>query len=549
MTGEINFDFWLFLAGLGLFLFGMYHLEKGLNGLAGKSFRNLLERVTNQPWKGVISGASVTAVVQSSSLVMLLVVAFLGAGLMPLTSAIGVVLGANLGTTGTAWIVATLGFKVDISNLSFPFLAIGTFTYVMLDRRKNLKNIGSFLIGFGLLFLGLDYLKESIEDLSTQIDLADFVGFGLWVFLGIGIVITALIQSSSAMIVIVLSVLYSGIIDIYQAMAVIIGANIGTTSTLILASLKGPADKKRLATVNVFFNLVSGTIAFIFLEESVDFVLNGLHISEPLMELVLLNTLLNLGGIILFFPFIGFISQFMRKRFLDKKDEPHTEYIQNASVDVPDLALKSIKSELTNLFYLTKDFISECMMIDSEQQKSTRFIDSFFSISEGELEKYAFLKKVEDEISAFYYRLQEQNLKESDSKLLSLYMHQLRELIYAAKEMKDVHQNIHSIQISEDKVALEIFSDLQKLVTEKIGELTEYIGSDIVQKPITEQQLELGVFYQKMISKLYKTTYASQTVPISTLTNVIRKTIQAMDNLSRSVCNKKEEEEILAVIK
>jgi len=545
MTGEINFDFWLFMAGLGLFLFGMYHLEKGLNGLAGKSFRNLLEKVTNQPWKGVLTGASVTAVVQSSSLVMLLVVAFLGAGLMPLTSAIGVVLGANLGTTVTAWIVATLGFKVDISNLSFPFLAIGTFTYVMLDRRKNLKNIGSFLIGFGLLFLGLDYLKEAIENLSTQINLSEFVGFGLWVFVVIGIVITALIQSSSAMIVIVLSVLYSGMIDIYQAMSMIIGANIGTTSTLILASIKGPADKKRLAFVNVFFNVVSGTVAFVFLEESIDFVLNRLHIAEPLMELVLLNTLLNLGGIILFFPFIGLISQFMQKRFLDKKDEPHTEFIKNATVDVPDLALQSIKNELTNLFYLTKDFILECMRIDSVKQKSVRFIDSFFSVSVGELEKYAFLKKVEDEISAFYYRLQEQNLTAPESKLLSFYMHQLRELIYAAKEIKDVHENIYAIHVSEDKVALEILSDLQQLVVEKVEELRGYINSDVVQKPIGIQQLELESFYQKKINKLYKTTYTSQTVPISTLTNVIRKTVQSMENLSRSVFDKVQEDEML----
>ena len=174
MTTDVDFDFWLFLAGLGIFLFGMYQLEKGLNGLAGRSFRNVLKQVTNQPWKGIITGASVTAVVQSSSLVMLLVVAFLGAGLMPLSSAMGVVFPRNLRTTLTAWIVATLGFKVDIANLSFPFLAIGTLSYVMLDSRKNLKNIGSFLIAFGLLFLGLDYLKDSIEDLSAQINLADF---------------------------------------------------------------------------------------------------------------------------------------------------------------------------------------------------------------------------------------------------------------------------------------------------------------------------------------------------------------------------------------
>src|SRR5690606_29051241 len=175
------------------------------------------------------------------------VAAFLGGGMMALSHSLGVMMGANLGTTVTAWMVATLGFKLNIADLSFPFLAIGTLTYLVMEGRPVLKNIGSFLIGFGLLFLGLDFMKDTIEQVAGQLELSTFAGLGLWVFLLIGLVITALIQSSSAMIVIVLSALHGDLITLYQAVAMVIGANIGTTSTVVLASLNGTADKRRLA--------------------------------------------------------------------------------------------------------------------------------------------------------------------------------------------------------------------------------------------------------------------------------------------------------------
>src|SRR5690606_29848026 len=145
---EIPFDFWMFLAGLGVFLFGMRHLEEGIKGLAGKSFQNVIKRFTKRSWKGILTGTFVTAILQSSSMVTLLVLAFLGAGMLSLKSALGVVLGANLGTTITAWIVAALGFKMNIADFSFPFLALGILSFLFLESRPFLKNLGVFLIGF-----------------------------------------------------------------------------------------------------------------------------------------------------------------------------------------------------------------------------------------------------------------------------------------------------------------------------------------------------------------------------------------------------------------
>lgn len=198
-----DFDLWMFIAGLGIFLFGMFHLENGLKGLAGNSFKKLLQRFTNKRWKGILTGSFVTAILQSSSLVTLLVLAFLGSGMITLQNSLGVVFGANLGTTVTAWIVATVGFKLNIADLSYPFLAIGSLSYLLLDKRPVLKNWGSFLIGFGLLFLGLDFMKTSIENVAQQVDLSLYADLGLWIFPLIGLIITVLIQSSSAMIVIV----------------------------------------------------------------------------------------------------------------------------------------------------------------------------------------------------------------------------------------------------------------------------------------------------------------------------------------------------------
>jgi phosphate:Na+ symporter len=311
----VDLDIWLFIAGLGVFLFGMFHLENGLKGLAGNSFKKLLYRFTNRSWKGILTGFFVTAILQSSSLVTLLVLAFLGAGMISLQNSLSVVFGANLGTTVTAWIVAAIGFKLDIADFSFPFLAIGTLSYLLLDKRPVFKNWGSFLIGFGLLFLGLGFMKTSIENVAEQVDLSLYANLGLWVFLLIGIFITVLIQSSSAMIVIVLSALNADLLTIHQSVAMIIGANIGTTSTLIIASVKGTADKKRLAAANVIFNLVAGTLCFFLLNNLVYFTIHWLHIEEPLMELVFLNTIINLMGIVIFLPFIPNLARLMNNQF------------------------------------------------------------------------------------------------------------------------------------------------------------------------------------------------------------------------------------------
>lgn len=548
---NVDFDFWVFIAGLGIFLFGMYHLENGLKGLAGNSLKKVLQRFTNRSWKGILTGAVVTAVLQSSSLVNLLVVAFLGGGIITLQNSLGVVFGANLGTTATAWLVATLGFKVDIADFSLPFLAIGTLSYLLMDSRPVLKHLGGFLIGFGLLFLGLDYMKIAVAGIAEQIDLSRYAGLGLWVFLLIGIIVTALIQSSSAMIVIVLSALNAELVDIYQAVAMVIGANIGTSSTLILASLKGSADKKRLALANVVFNLTAGAVTFLLLRQLVHATIYYLDIREPLMELVLLNTAINLIGILLFFPFLKPLGRFMRNRF--KKSEPKGEciYIRNVTPQVADVAIKALDKELTHIFVLTQDFILSGLKVqEKDSRKSTSFWRGIIALKTDMLDKYQKLKKMEDEVTDFYTQIQEHILSEAEADLVALYMLKLRSLIYAAKNIKDVLQNIRTIDESDDQVAREVLSRLQAFASKKLQELADYAsnGEDILHAEAWNKDLEQ--FYNETLNYFYKNIHTNQqkSVPASTMTNVIKKVVASVEELSLSVANKEIEAQTMRVV-
>lgn len=243
-----HFDLWKFLAGLGLFLFGMSQLENGVKELAGRGFKVFIKRHTKNKLKAILGGTLITALLQSSSVVSLMILAFVGAGVISMKSALGIILGSNLGTTFTGWLVATLGFKLDIEGFVMPFIAIGGLLVVLFPKRQQLFNIGLLTLGLAFLFLGLSFMKDSIEYLAENFDISLFTDYGLFVFFIVGFLFTALIQSSSATMVITLSALNVGIIDFYGAAALVIGANLGTTITVLLGALQGTVSKKKGCT-------------------------------------------------------------------------------------------------------------------------------------------------------------------------------------------------------------------------------------------------------------------------------------------------------------
>jgi phosphate:Na+ symporter len=534
---EVAFDYWLFLAGLGIFLFGMYHLEDGVKGLAGKSFKNLIHRFTNKTWQGIITGTVVTAILQSSSMVTLLVLAFLGGGMITLKNSLGVVLGANLGTTFTAWIVATLGFKMDIADFSYPFLAIGIVSYLFLKSRPFLKNLGGFLVGFGLLFLGLDFMKVSVENIADQIDLTFFAHYGLWAFLLLGLVITGLIQSSSAMIVIVLSALNAGLVDIYQSVAMVIGANIGTTATLVIGSLGGTADKKRLSLANVIFNLFAGSLVFFFIHELVYAANYIFKVEDPLMELVLLNTLLNLIGIVLIYPFLGPFERFLRHRFLQAEPAGETLYIKNISPDVPDVALNALDKELKRVYLYTREFILDCLRIGLKDNHKDSGWKMIFRRATGLNERYDKIKRLEDELTSYYAQLQEQNLNITEAEQLTASMMGLRSMVYGAKDMKDVIHNIQFMMENEDPLGLEILKSLQEFVRLRLEEINSSLEEENQPGIIPDWLPQNEMFYNETINYLYKNIKSrnKEGVPISTIINVVKQTVSSMDNVCSSI--------------
>ena len=257
------------LGALGMFLYGMNLMSSGLQKAAGDRLRGFLTAMTSNPFKGVMTGLGITSVIQSSSATTVMVVSFVNAGLLTLAQAIGVIMGANIGTTVTAWLVSWLGFKADISILAIPLMILG---FLFSNSKKNKRqNIGELIVGFCLLFLGLSFMKESVPDLNETPQVLEFVrswaghGFGsVLIFLVFGTVLTLVLQSSSATMAITLIMLSMGFIPFNMACAMVLGENIGTTITANIAASVGNTQAKRAAMSHTIFNVFGVIWALIF---------------------------------------------------------------------------------------------------------------------------------------------------------------------------------------------------------------------------------------------------------------------------------------------
>lgn len=245
---------------LALFLYGMNMMSAGLQKAAGNKLRNILSSMTSNRFKGVLTGLGVTSLIQSSSATTVMVVGFVSAGLLTLTQAVGVIMGANIGTTITAWIISVFGLKMDISILSIPLMILG-FLYSSSNKDKH-RNIGEFIVGFSLLFLGLTFMKESVPDLKSTPEVLAFIqgwtdyGFGsVLIFLILGTVLTLILQSSSATMALTLIMLSMGWIPFNMAAAMVLGENIGTTITANIAASMANPSAKRAALTHTIFNV------------------------------------------------------------------------------------------------------------------------------------------------------------------------------------------------------------------------------------------------------------------------------------------------------
>ena len=384
----------IFLGGIGLFLLGMKLMTDGLTSAAGNTLRAILSIATHSRARAILSGIAITALVQSSSAVIFTTVGFVNASLLSLGQAVGVIYGSNLGTTFTSWIVALLGFNIDLQAFALPAIGIGMAISVISGSRRY-GAIGRALAGFGLFFLGIDVLRDAFDGLGDIIALEAWAGQGilsLLLFLGIGIVLTVLMQSSSAALAVTLTATAGGLIPLTAAAAMVIGANVGTTTTGLFAVIGATAPAKRAASAHVIFNLVTGLAAFLLLPVLLDLVQYiALYLGSEdnlATSLALFHTLVNFLGLIIMLPFTNWMVALLERRFRSlEEDSSRPQFLDRNVQATPSLAVDALAQELhrMNAFagQLAKQAISEEARHDDHLEQGHRALETLsYAISE-----------------------------------------------------------------------------------------------------------------------------------------------------------------------
>lgn len=538
-----NTDFWKLLAGLGMFLYGMFHLEDSMKQLEGRSFKLFLQKHTKQKLSAIFSGTIVTAVLQSSSIVNLMVLSFVGAGMLSMRNALSVALGANIGGTFNSWLVALLGFKIDLGNFTLPIIGIAGLGLIIFKNKKTLYQIAKFSMGFGLLFLGLDFMKESMDAMIKAFDFAPYLHYPRLIFVLIGFVLTALIQTSAATVVIVLSALYAHILPIETAVAVVLGAELGTTIKIVIGSIGGVAAKKRVAFGNILFNMITSLFGFIFLVPIISLFNNVLGLQDPIFILVAFQTLINIVGVIIFYFFLDGFADFLEKRFIND-GQSATHFIQNINPEMLSNSIDLMEKEVGLFIYRVIHLNREVFQIKHEEEADNIYKNyikekSFFNASTY-AEKYNVIKQAEGEILLVYSKMIEESIHRDDLKRLNQLMASARSAMYSAKGMKDIIEDRKEFSNSVNEVKFDIY----KLIKEQLSEfyaqsnqiLLETDQSKVLQRLIGLTQT-IKQEYEQRIKKTYQEAGKTivKEIDISTLFNASRELYASSESLIDSL--------------
>ncbi|MBQ6879260.1 MAG: Na/Pi cotransporter family protein [Bacteroidales bacterium] len=476
------------LGALGMFLYGMNLMSSGLQKAAGNRLRNFLSAMTSNPFKGVLTGLGITSVIQSSSATTVMVVSFVNAGLLTLAQAISVIMGANIGTTVTAWLVSWLGFKADISILAVPLMALGfIFSISKKDQRRNISEL---IVGFSLLFLGLSLMKNSVPDLSSTPEVLSFIqgwqgyGFGsVLIFLVFGTVLTLVLQSSSATMALTLIMLNMGWIRFDMACAMVLGENIGTTITANIAAAVGNTSAKRAALAHTVFNVFGVVWALIsfpyflkligFLTEIIfnipnpagpDFAVvvekaaDGTSIqtdsqTSALYGLSMLHTLFNTINtfiLIWFIPFIEKLVCLVIKGSQNKEENTfRLKYIEAGPLATPELATEQAFSEIIHFAEISRNGLGYARAAINETDP-----DKFEELR-SKLVKYEEISdRIEYEIATFLNAVSAEEISERTSQMIkSMY-----KIIGELESLGDSGESISRI-LSRRNIHKKVFDD------------------------------------------------------------------------------------------
>ncbi|MCB1685142.1 MAG: Na/Pi symporter [Pseudomonadales bacterium] len=367
-----------FIGGLGLFLLAVSLISDGLRLAAGNSLHRILETSTRTPLRGVATGVLVTALVQSSSAVTVATIGFVNAGLLTLVQSLGIVYGANIGTTMAGWLVAAVGFDFSIDVLALPLIGIGMILR-LLRPGSRVASVGEALAGFGLFFIGVDLLRDAFEGFSETVDVASFApqgGLGIVLYVGLGFFMTVVTQASAAAIAITLTAATGGLIGIDAAAAMVIGANVGTTSTAMLAVIGATANARRVAAAHVIFNGMTGLVALALLPLLLWLVRNtgsALGLADvPAITLALFHTMFNLLGVLLMWPLTGRLAHFLMNRFTtDVELVAKLQFLDRNVMATPTLAIDALYREVIRASSLTRQLVAGAVSAEGGRDPSS----------------------------------------------------------------------------------------------------------------------------------------------------------------------------------
>ena len=469
------------IGGLALFLFGMHAMGEGLSKTSGGRLEKILEKLTSNPLKAVLLGAGVTAVIQSSSATTVMVVGFVNSGIMKLSQAVGIIMGANIGTTATSWILSLSGIEGDnifiklLKPSSFsPILAIIGVAYIMFSKKEKIKDIGMILIGFAILMTGMDNMSAAVKPLANVPEFTNILLMFSNPIHGLiaGAVLTAVIQSSSASVGILQALCVTGAVSYSAAIPIIMGQNIGTCITAMMSSIGASKNAKRAALVHLYFNLI-GTILFMVVFYAINAVVGFtfLNDSANAAGIAVVHSIFNVVATVMLLPFSDKLEKLacftIRDDVEEVKEESEADkdfrLLDLRFLDTPGLAVGHCRTVAENMAKLTKEafYTATEIITEYDVRKAERVIEL-----ENEIDRY------EDELGTYMVKLSQQHLSESDSHKLSVILHCLSDferisdhavnLVESSREMNEKEQHFSK----KAKEELAVFTQAVKDIVE-----------------------------------------------------------------------------------
>lgn len=468
MTAQLLHISGLILGGLGLFLLAVGMMTDGLRLAAGASLRHILATWTNSTWRGLSAGILMTAIVQSSSAVIVATIGFVNAGLLSMRQTLGILYGANIGTSMTGWLVAVVGFKFNIQAVALPMIGIGMLIRLFRKSEGRLSSFALALVGFGLFFVGIDTLKNAFEGIVSGFDVSSIEVEGLTamiVFFLVGIVMTLLTQSSSAAIALTITAAVSGMLTLYAATAMVIGAIVGTSSTSLLTTIGATANAKRVAWAQVILNTTTACVAFLILPLLV-FLLKKLshHFNLDLsvgIQLALFHTTFNIFGVLCFLPFNNKLAGFLENRFKSLEAHPtQPKYLDSAIALSPTLAIDALILEL-------KDNVDRIRTLPQVEFTETSQPPTIMA------EELRIIRDLSKQISEFIVVVEQHALSENTSKQLVLLLRIDEYLLTCAQAINTIYhqyQRLDDTELGNFKLAINLYKDSVLLNTDLLSD-------------------------------------------------------------------------------